>query len=235
MYAVINQIQHRGNILDIGCGEGQYLIPLAKKFQSHQFHGMDLRSDHIDFLKTYINVQNMDNLFLKVADIETYNLDKSMTFDCIYLIGILQYLHQPEKLVARLANVQIQGQKMVVYSPIVNIGPSSWFKKWQQKFKHYDNSQQNYSEFDLEKLINFWGENGYNITEKQYYYGPIGRLGREIYNALLLGFIHSHITIKIFALLFLLLLSPIFVTLQVVDSYIPKKSGNSILFIAEKK
>lgn len=234
LHSVLEQIPFTGQILDIGCGEGQYLMPLAQKFKQHQFHGIDIRPHHIQFLKTYLDASNISNVSLEVADIASHTFRKSTSYDCIYMIGILQYLQQHEAIISRLATMQNKGQKMIIYSPIKNASPSIWFQKWKKRFTDYDNSQQNYNALDQNQLLNYWRKNGYTIKQKRYYYGPLGRLGLEIYNALLLIFIHSHITIKIFALLFLLILSPIFVTLQVVDSYIPKKSGNSIMFIAEK-
>ena len=82
---MLRSIPIPGNWIDLGCGEGQYLIPIGKKFPDWNVTGVDNNASNIQFLKKLIP----GNTTLILADIET--LPYQPTATVITCIGVLQY------------------------------------------------------------------------------------------------------------------------------------------------
>jgi len=221
-------------ILDAGCGEGQFLIPAAQQYPGLSFVGMDLRSTHISFLQKLKNDQNLLNLHLIRGDIET-GVITPIPIDFIYIISVLQYTQHPDRLLRRFCDIQPPGGKLMIYTPV---GPHHRFSfsRWAKKrYSHYDAAQPHHQSLDEKKLYSWIGSTGYVITEKKYYYSKIAAFSHELFQTLIILFTHWPKGLKIIPLMMMVIFSPIFVSLQVVDEFFCPNKGNGILLILQKR
>lgn len=235
IYRTIQEHKTCISILDIGCGEGQYLLPLAKRFPQHRFTGIDLQDSHIRFLERYQKQGKISNLQLISADIEQYIFPKNTMYSLIYLIGVLQYLPNPIQSLQRIANLQRTGDQLIVYCPLPTLAPSGIYQKIKAFFGHYDQAQKHYQIIPEIDLFTWIDQANYDVNEKKYYYHFLGKLGHEIYHSLLIFASQPSYISKGIGLCLLLILAPIFVPLQVVDELLPNKKGNGVLITLEKK
>ncbi len=223
------------NILDLGCGEGQYIVPFLQKYKGNFFVGVDISDAHIDFLTAYIKTRSVNNFSVLKIDLDRDAIPYTEKFyDLIQMIGTLQYLNQPLHFLTKVGQLQSPGQKIIIYTPLQNRIELPFYRLIKDKFSHYDNSQNTYTQLSHHKLIATLRSSGYHIIKEKFCYGKIGRYGLEIYNTLLILFLNSNFIFKLFIFLFFIILAPIFVTLQVLDQMFPPKQGNSVLLVAEK-
>lgn len=224
------------NILDAGCGEGQYIIPLAAKNPHMIFHGIDQLPDHILFLKKLVTKKNLVNCSFEKADITTY-LSNASSYDLIYFIGVLQYISDPGKIIQRAYQSQPPGGRILIYTP-VEPGIHFNFYKWiRNKYGHYDDVQQTYNPLEEAQLYEWISRSGYRIIHKEHHYGTAGTLGHEMMQSLIMLITHWPGVFKIIPGVFFIILIPIFVSLQIVDTLTRSRDtarGNGLLLILKK-
>ncbi len=224
-------------ILDAGCGEGQHLIPSAARFPNLSFTGIDHATGHIDFLQKLAKKKGLANCTFEKTDIKTY-LSDAPSYDLIYLIGVLQYTVHPDNLLELLAHSQISGQQLFLYTPIKTDLHFRFYQWMRKKYGHYDDAQDGYAPIEETELYAWVAKANYRITRKEYHYRTYGTLGHEIMQSLIILITHWPLLLKIIPGLFFIILIPIFVSLQVVDTWSPSNSpeqGNGLLLILEKQ
>lgn len=223
-------------ILDAGCGEGQYLIPLARKFPTIAIKGIDQLPDHILFLEKLAEVKGLANCTFEESDIQTY-LSVAPSYDLIYIIGVLQYTAHPAKVIQQFYHSQSPGDQLFIYTPVES-GIHFNFYKWiRNKYGHYDDVRKTYHPLDEAQLHRWISEAGYHLTYQESHYGIPGTLGHEIMQSLIILITHWPVVFKIIPGAFFILLMPIFVSLQVVDTLIrpgDRGRGNGLLLILQK-
>ncbi len=234
---IINSPKRQLRILDAGCGEGQYLIPQATRWSDCTFTGIDQLKDHIAFLTKLVNKKRITNCHLEIIDIKAY-LSGGPEVDLIYMIGVLQYLPCPEKVLNLMGQTQSPGQQVLLYTPIRTTIHYKFYQWIRSKYGHYDDAQEQYNPIK-EKDLYEWIENArYRIAHKEYHYKRVGTLGHEIMQSLIILWTNWPMALKIIPALFFIILMPIFVSLQVVDGWFPSrhpKRGNGLLLILEKQ
>lgn len=71
--------QYKDPVLEIGCGTGRLLIPLAKK--GYDITGIDLSEDMLDICRDKLNKQKLnDRVKLVKADMRNFKLDQKFNF-----------------------------------------------------------------------------------------------------------------------------------------------------------
>lgn len=221
-------------ILDAGCGEGQFLIPAARRFPGLSFVGMDQRPAHISFLQKLADEENIFNIGLILGDIET-SVITPVPVDFIFIVSVLQYTQYPDRLIQRFSDIQPLGGKLMIYTPV---GPhyTFSFSRWaKRRYSHYDAAQPFHQSLNEEELLSWIGTTGYVIREKKYYYSKTAAFGHELFQTLIILLTHWPPVFKIIPLIIMLLFSPIFVSLQVVDEFFSPKRGNGLLLILQKQ
>lgn len=231
-----NQPSVNFQILDAGCGEGQYLVPLAHKFQNHNFVGLDQDPGHIGFLRKLAKKEILKNCTFLQNTI-TSHFNNSVSYDLIYIIGVLQYISEPGKSIKSFSHSLKPAGKLMIYTPVKTNLHFKFYNWIRKKFGHYDDAQPIYQPIDEQQLFEWIKSAGLRITRKEYYYGNLGTLGHEIFQSLVMLMTHLPWLLKIIPGLLFLLLFPIFVSLQIADSIIQSRNqqkGNGLLLILQK-
>lgn len=89
-------------MLDVGCGEGQYLAYFLSK--GSYVSGVDYSSKMLKLAKKYLQEKGFDRFSLIKADANKLPFGKNH-FDIVLAIGLLEYLVIPEKAVSEIARV----------------------------------------------------------------------------------------------------------------------------------
>lgn len=84
---ILPQINTGGSVLDLGCGNAQYSVPLKRRFSRYQ--GIDTSRKAIEIARRYFRVGGWDASRYNGRDIPFFD----DWFDCVVSITVLQ--HQP--------------------------------------------------------------------------------------------------------------------------------------------
>lgn len=91
--------------LELGCGDGGLLIPLAERFPGSRFLGVDLSARAIEAGRELIAALGLRNIELRVADLCSFQLERG-AYDYIVSHGVLSWL----PLAAREALLRLVGE-----------------------------------------------------------------------------------------------------------------------------
>lgn len=72
------------NLLDAGCGEGQFLLPYASKYSTSNFKGIDRAKTNISFGNTYAENRNFTHVRFEEMEMEAMREKKSMILFCAF-------------------------------------------------------------------------------------------------------------------------------------------------------
>jgi 2-polyprenyl-3-methyl-5-hydroxy-6-metoxy-1,4-benzoquinol methylase len=97
-------------ILDIGCGDGQFLY-LLKKIGAAVV-GIDLDIQSVSFIKKFLNIPTVYNM-----NIEQYSIDISDTFDIIFLNDLFEHLSNPIETLKIIKKLLRPNGIIVIWTP----------------------------------------------------------------------------------------------------------------------
>lgn len=212
--------------IDIGCGEGQYLIPISKKFATWKMIGIDNNTSNIQFLKKLAPA----NTSLVLSDIET--LPHQNKADIITCVGVLQYIEKDNTALQNIASMLKPNGKFLLYSPINGRLHLSLYKHFLNRYEHYEtinDRKRIYQEKELtDKLIRA----GFDIENRRFTYGYCGRISHEIQGIFLLSITSSPLIIRLMAGILFVPAMPLILLLMLIDYNIEHRSGNGVLITA---
>lgn len=214
-------VEQFNNILDLGCGYGEYSFMLADAFPKCRITALDIDQDRIQTVKKAIDEVGMSNIrtvnhFLEKEPIEE-------TYDFIFSIDVFEHIQESQMPFAAAYERLKPGGYMMVKIPNVTqktIFPDHWFEEHHEWLDEEHIGQI----YDLEGLRKRFTQEGFEIVHASYSDGWLSRLGWEL----------AYLTKKggyIPQLTFL----PIAKTLVHLDHALHRgKSGNAIQVIGRK-
>ena len=92
------------NILDFGCGSGEYTIPIAKTVSNlGKVYGLDKDINELQRLQKKAEKEKVTNIETILGN-ESINLDKG-SIDIVLLFDVLHYVNSKKKLLKNLYNM----------------------------------------------------------------------------------------------------------------------------------
>lgn len=225
-----------GRILDAGCGEGQYIVPLATSFPQDHFTGIDLHEDHIAFLNTLKVHRDLANCTFLEDKLE-HHFSGTSAYTLVYIIGVLQYTSDPERIIRSVYQSQDTGGKLMIYTPVTGGIEFGFYRFLRKRYGHYDDARQHYHPIEADAMREWIQRSGYHIVEEEKHYGILGALGHQIMQSVLMLMAYWSGIFKVIPALFFIILMPIFVPLQMADTWIGSASrarSNGLLLILQK-
>lgn len=221
-------------IVDAGSGEGQHLIPFAQKYPNLNFQGVDIETENIDFTRLYANVLNLKNTRFIHSDLIGFKPQKKV--DLIYIIGVLQYIPEDEKLLKHFYNQLKPNGQLFIYSPVNERTIIRYLDTLRDKYFHYEKAQNRSRIYKKEELVLKLKKAGFEIKKCDYKLGIFGIISHEMYSIILLKIenTQSKMKIRLFATLLIVIL-PYLILLKIIDFYRKHKMGNSVVIIGERK
>jgi SAM-dependent methyltransferase len=214
-------------VADIGCGEGQYLIPFAKQFPHIQFIAIDNHKPNIDFVALYARYLNIPNITTMPTGIENAQLTN---INFAWCISVLHYVPNDDKALQKIAHCK----ELLIYQPI-NYKIETLFYKWVlNQFSNYDekqNRQHIYTTNQLLEKVNTF----FTIKNTSLHYGKIGRITHEWQNGLFNIIFHGKAILKVFGGIILVITYPLILLGMLIDTCTPAKVGNGLFVHAISK
>jgi 2-polyprenyl-3-methyl-5-hydroxy-6-metoxy-1,4-benzoquinol methylase len=106
------------NVLDLGTGSGNFELKFAKKLD--KIVGVDYNDEAIEFLRSKLRKNKIDNVKLVVNDIKEIEKIKNLPkFDLIIMVDVIEHLKikDAEKLVPKLKSMLNNGGSVCIITP----------------------------------------------------------------------------------------------------------------------
>ncbi len=215
-------------VLDAGCGEGNYLIPLSHSFKNAQLTGLDNNEGLVNFLNTYAKSYKR-KLHAKIADLNQLELTEK--YDVIICIAVLQMLQDEDAVLQTFKGALKNEGKILINVPIVH-EPVFGFKP---RFKiNYDAVQASARKrYTLEQIQTVLQKNGFKVEQTVTTNGVYGTAGNELLNLGLDLLQNINLVLKVlFFPIFALIFIPLILLLNLLNAILPKKKMSGVVVIA---
>ncbi|MBT3243904.1 MAG: class I SAM-dependent methyltransferase [Bacteroidetes bacterium] len=222
---------HSKSFLEAGCGSGELLFSLSRRFKSGEFVGIDINEESVNIAGKYCYSRNIKNVSLEMSGIDDFKSD--LSFDAISCISVLQYVSNPDKSFIHLLKMLGENGKLLIYLPVddkrvlpgYNYLRKSWFRP--VVYDSYKEVNYKLTEPEIKRIIH---ENDAQIDKLSYTYDWAGKIGYELISFGQLFILRVN---WILAFLFAIVYFPIILLpawlFMLMDMILPKKRGNGIL------
>ena len=102
-----------GRVLEIGCGTGFYLVPLAQRLSGASCYGIDITEAMLAQANAKAKEKGHGNCFLARADAH-YLPFKKEAFDFVLMPQVLHFFHDRHRVAADVYRVSKQGARLLV-------------------------------------------------------------------------------------------------------------------------
>jgi SAM-dependent methyltransferase len=181
-----------GTILDVGCGDGHYIF-VAKSSPFGRLLGIDRNGAWINFLGNYLG--HRPEKSAGITEFVCADLDDGMkdlgdeTVDLIFCFAVLPYVKNASFTLSEMHRVLRSGKSMLLYVPVGFKIETRLYRWMFHHFNHYESQQGRQAVFESSELLNMLGEAGFEVSDRTFAYGKLGRWGHEIWSmtTMLLG------------------------------------------------
>lgn len=220
------------SLLDVGCGEGQFLFPYAATHTNSFFKGLDRAESNISFCKQYAKVQQYTHVVFEQIEIESFN--ESDKYDISLCLSVLPYCTNDDLALAQLYISMKTGGELLLYVPVNNTILLPFYKRIISKYDSYESIQKNQKIYTEERIKELLYQNRFTITETKSTYGFWGKLSNELLNSHLILFNAYILPLKIVVLVSLIIFYPLILLCMILDFLLPAVSGNGCMIVAQK-
>ena len=102
-----------GRALEVGCGTGFYLVPLAQRLPQVQCYGIDPADAMLSQAKAKATEEGLDNCLLAKADAHSLPFRKG-SFDFVLMSQVLHYFHDLRKVAREVHRASRRGARLLV-------------------------------------------------------------------------------------------------------------------------
>lgn len=222
-------------VLDAGCGNGDFLLPAARRYPGRRFYGIDRAPDQVDVVRHYARTRHLGNVHVATADVATYRPPEPV--DLVLCITVLQYVAQDRQALARFYESLAPGGRLLLYVPVDRRRRLPGYTRFIHRAfraESYDLVQQPPRHYDAAQIIEKVTEAGFEICETTYAYGPVGQVYYEAYSLFTMTLLKYWWLFPVLLPLFFLVLFPVFAVLMAVDFLRHNREGNGLLLLAQK-
>jgi len=226
--SVLSSLPAPFTVVDFGCGEGQYIVPLTRKFTSSTFIGADYHPPSVELMGLFA----IPNLSGKLINLESGKLNE--TADAAICVGVLQYISEDELALENMYKSLRKNGQLLLYVPINGKFLTNFYKTIFERFDQYEslnNRKRVYTEIEI---VSKTQNAGFSIRKKIYTYGTAGKLSHELLNSCTTLIVSENYLLKIIAGFCLILFYPLVLLLMMADYFSNKSDGNGLLLILEK-
>lgn len=164
----------KGNVLDAGCGLGDYSIISAQLFPNLQVVGLDISEDNITKSKKKALLANLKNVWFEQGDL--LNLPHKEYFDLIFSIDVLEHIHDDETVLMNLWRALKREGFLYIHVPLHV--KKYYFNRFRHKFATPDHVIDGYEILDIKSKLS---AAGFQLEKEYPTHREIARLAYEIY------------------------------------------------------
>lgn len=220
------------SLLDVGCGEGQFLFPYAAVHRNSFFKGLDRAETNVSFCKQYAKVQQYTHVVFEQTEIESFN--ESDKYDVSLCLSVLPYCTNDDAALAQLYKAMKKDGELLLYVPVNNSILLPFYKRIIKKYDNYESIQKNQKTYTEERVKELLYQNHFAITEIKSTYGFWGKLSNELLNSHFILFNAYALPVKIIVLVSCIIFYPLILLCMILDFMLPVQSGNGLMLVAKK-
>jgi len=234
---VVDLVRNSGRVLDIGCGNGQFL-ELLKSFGDVEIFGTEMQGSSAQ------RASKIEGLNLKIGELSGGDYEKEY-FDVVTMFHVFEHLKNPNQYLDIIDDILIKNGHLVVSFPNIDSWQSRFFKG---KWLHLDPPRHLFF-FSPKVFKELMTKRGYQLIEENYFsieQNPFGTIQswlnifhkkRELLFESLKGNLEyckntNPVILKLEKLLFIGL-TPLFILIDLLASVFRK--GATVEFIFKKK
>lgn len=224
----LKQLPAGSLVADLGCGEGQFILPFAHRYPHIRFLAVDQLSQNITFIQAYTQHYGLQNIHTLHTGIEDLHLDEHIDF--AWCVGVLQYIPDDDEAIRKIEVCK----ELLIYQPIQKKIETRLYKWILRTFPDYDSvndKQRIYSEEVLLGKLN----RSFSIQNTQHYYDKVRRIAHEWMSGLGNIVFHGNLLIRLFSFILLVLTYPLILLAMLIDSRTDLQSGNGLLAYCNPK
>ena len=168
---VIGFADPRGDILEVGCGNGSFLEMLSSQDEVRSLSAIDLSNEMLKYANSRMcSDERAVPWRITRADGERLPFQDA-SFDCVFARGLLHHLPNPERGAAEIARVLKPEGTAVLVDPYRNL-ISAIPRLLSRRTSHFDDDHKNFSLRELKKFfsgsleiqdVKFWGYVAYPL------------------------------------------------------------------------
>lgn len=219
-------------MLDVGCGEGQYLFPYATAYPNRRFVGVDKNEQNIALCNSYIARKKLNNTTILHSSIESMPADAP--YDLIICVGVLQYIADDQKAIEVMHDSLSDHGKFLLYVPVNNRGILSFYQQLMKSYPNYESVQDRKRIYTEEAVRSLLQQANFTIINRTATYGFFGILSNELFNSCTLLIVNAALPIRMLIALLSVFIYPFILLCMLLDFLLPIRSGNGLLLIAQK-
>lgn len=216
------------DILDAGCGFGQYTYYMAKKFGSANILAVDVKQDYLDDCKYFFKQTGYDNCQFEFGDLSKIEFDNR--FEFILSVDVMEHIEDDIGVFGRFYKALKPGGRVMINTPS-SLGGSDAHHDDDESFIG-EHVRLGYSKDDICRKLE---KSGFTIETFDYTYGKWGKrywkLGIK-YPMQMLNKSQLFFVILPFYYLFTIWLTLLFMWLDVNDKNKPE--GTGVLVVGKK-
>lgn len=156
-------------LLDAGCGFGQYDSYLLRKFSNVQIKSVDVKEDYLSDCRHYFRKEiDKGNITFDVADLLEFHQEPE--FDAALCVDVLEHIEDDVRVMTNVANSLKKGGYFLMHSPSHIAGKDAG----EDEFFVEEHARAGYSKEDLEQKLH---KAGFTDVQTRYTYGSFGHAG----------------------------------------------------------
>lgn len=172
IFKLIKKHNLHGTILDIGCGEGNFLKKMGSEY--NELYGIDISKAALDNISPVVK----DNITFLIGDISKRDSLPPMKFDVIICSEVLEHIENDAVAIENLNELLNSSGYLIVTVPYKH-------KYWTK----HDEFSGHFRRYEFDEIINKLKTNGFSIIEDFSWGWPLF----NIYHHVLLGYINSNV------------------------------------------
>jgi len=157
------------DILDAGCGFGQYSYFMAKKFPTAKLLAVDVKLDYLEDCKYFFKKTGLNNSEFKFADLT--KIEYENMFDFILSVDVMEHIEDDIGVFKRFYRSLKPGGRVMINTPS-NLGGSDAHSDNDDSFIG-EHVRLGYSRVDISAKLE---EAGFKVESFEYTYGKWGKL-----------------------------------------------------------
>ena len=140
---VFENLSYENDILDVGCGEGFYSLPLAKKLPDNIINGVDIDENCIRFVNSKAESRGLNNLITYNNLTDYLNINGIENKVDIILVEVIEHMEKEESKILIKELLKLNFGKFFITSPVQEFNvhydlDNSFDEKEKNGFRHPD-------------------------------------------------------------------------------------------------
>lgn len=205
------------HVLDIGNGYSHHAYWLSSKYRKVSILAIDPTSENVCRGNAYVRETGMTNLLFKTADIEGFEANDA--FDLVLCTDALSHVRDREVVIKNL-NQALKNDGLIMATV---------------KRAHSDVTAQASGEGeDMNELKQLFRAAGFKKVKGHYTGGSAGQTARKLGVSIPLALLHKSRLFMVLMPFYYLLITPIAIVMNWIDSRTAQMTGRGLLILAQK-